>query len=232
MAGKERLRFVLVEPRNPLNIGAAARALANFRFGDLAVVRPYAPSWREARSAVGAGAVLKRARLFDSVAEAVADCDRVVGTSAAQRRRRNAPWIDLPSFAGQKDAGRVAILFGSEKTGLPIRDLALCHAIVRIPTGSSQPSMNLGQAVAVVAYACRAWRGADPPVKGGVDRLTTAAMLALADRVVETGGRRGLFSNWPPAERLRRVQEMLAQWAISRRDAAVIYRALRLLDSD
>src|ERR1035438_8405931 len=81
-----RLRVVLVAPRNPLNIGAAARAMSNFGFQTLRVVNPYAPSFREARSAVGASEILANAKRYKSVAEAVEDCTLVVGTTAVRNR--------------------------------------------------------------------------------------------------------------------------------------------------
>jgi tRNA C32,U32 (ribose-2'-O)-methylase TrmJ len=81
-----RLRVVLVAPRNPLNIGAAARAMSNFGFQALRLVNPYAPSFREARSAVGASEILSNAVRYKSVAEAVEDCTLVVGTTAVRTR--------------------------------------------------------------------------------------------------------------------------------------------------
>ena len=81
-----RLRVVLVAPRNPLNIGAAARAMSNFGFQSLRLVNPYAPSFREARSAVGASEILANAERYKSVAEAVGDCTLVVGTTAVRNR--------------------------------------------------------------------------------------------------------------------------------------------------
>src|SRR5690348_17989877 len=82
----DRLRVVLVNTRNPLNIGAAARAMSNFGFAHLRVVNPFELAFREARSAVGAAPLLIRAEEFQSVAEAVADCSLVVGTTALNRR--------------------------------------------------------------------------------------------------------------------------------------------------
>src|ERR1700683_742060 len=82
----ERLCVVLVRTRNPLNIGAAARAMSHFGFSRLRVVKPWDVSFREARSAVGASALLADAEEFASVAEAVADCRLVVGTTAVRRR--------------------------------------------------------------------------------------------------------------------------------------------------
>jgi TrmH family RNA methyltransferase len=148
---------VLVGSRNPLNIGAAARAMANFGFGPLRLVRPYEPSFREARSAVGADAVLASAEEFAGVAEAVADCALVVGTTGGEQRQPAEPLERLEAGAdrvrAQLRAGaRVAILFGSEKVGLSNEDLSHCQAQVRIPTETAQPSMNLGQAVAVTLY--------------------------------------------------------------------------------
>ncbi|HKD14548.1 MAG TPA: TrmH family RNA methyltransferase, partial [Candidatus Angelobacter sp.] len=80
----DRLCVVLVSTRNPLNIGAAARAMSNFGFSCLRLVNPYEPSFREARSAVGASELLASAAEYKTVAEAVADCTLVVGTTAAR----------------------------------------------------------------------------------------------------------------------------------------------------
>jgi tRNA C32,U32 (ribose-2'-O)-methylase TrmJ len=180
----DNLCVVLVGTRNPLNIGAAARAMANFGVSRLRLVRPYEPSFREARSAVGAAELLKRAEEFASVAEAVADCKLVVGTTSAARRELQHTLRPLRdgavSIRRQLRSGPVALLFGSEKTGLSNEDFSHCHWLTRIPTveenhstglsaevsaenrganlehGSFRSmavgSMNLGQAVAVCLY--------------------------------------------------------------------------------
>ncbi|MGB0048178.1 MAG: TrmH family RNA methyltransferase, partial [Terriglobales bacterium] len=87
MTDLDNLRVVLVAARNPLNIGAAARAMSNFGVGRLRVVNPYELAFREARSAVGASDLLAQAEEYGNVGEAVADCKLVVGTTAAGRRR-------------------------------------------------------------------------------------------------------------------------------------------------
>jgi len=152
----DRVSIVLVNTRNPLNIGAAARAMSNFGFFDLRVVTPYEASFREARSAVGAVEVLTAAREFSSVAEAVADCSLVVGTTAASRREMQHPLRSLDQagslIAKHVRRGRTAVLFGSEKRGLSNEDLSHCHWLLRIPTREEHGSMNLGQAVAVCLY--------------------------------------------------------------------------------
>ena len=151
-----RLRVVLVAPRNPLNIGAAARAMSNFGFQTLRVVNPYAPSFREARSAVGASQILADAGQFATVPEAVEDCALVVGTTAVRAR-------DLAHAVRRTEYGarlirrrmrdsNVALLFGSEKFGLSNDALSHCHWLIRIPTCELNISMNLGQAVAVCLY--------------------------------------------------------------------------------
>jgi tRNA/rRNA methyltransferase len=150
-------RIVLVRPRNPLNIGAAARAMANFGFGDLVAVAPYGPSWQETRSAVGAEDVVRAARAVDTLREAIGDATLVIGTTAGARRtldRQLIPLPDLPAWLARNASRRTraALLFGSEKHGLTNEDFSRCHAIVRIPTSAATPSMNLGQAVAVCCY--------------------------------------------------------------------------------
>jgi tRNA/rRNA methyltransferase len=150
------LRVVLVATRNPLNIGAAARAMSNFGFLRLRVVRPYDLAFREARSAVGAPGLLKDAEVFSSVAEAVGDCSLVVGTTAVGSRQVEHPVRRLEEGGAilrtHLQTGKAALLFGSEKRGLSNEDLSHCHWLMRIPTRAEHDSMNLGQAVAVCLY--------------------------------------------------------------------------------
>jgi tRNA/rRNA methyltransferase len=152
----DRLRVVLVAPRNPLNIGAAARAMSNFGFCRLRVVEPYEPSFREARSAVGASAVLANAEVCASLSEAVAECTLVAGTTAVRNREIQHPLKRLEMGARlirkRTGSGNVALLFGSEKFGLSNEALSHCHWLMRIPTCDENISMNLGQAVAVCLY--------------------------------------------------------------------------------
>lgn len=186
-----RLSVVLVNTRNPLNIGAAARAMSNFGFLDLRVVNPYEASFREARSAVGASEVLAAAREYKSVAEAVADCALVVGTTSAERRELQHRLRRLEESAKiirkQLRSARVALLFGSEKRGLSNENLSYCHWLLRIPTREEHGSMNLGQAVAVCLYElARTWPGGapksektNPATAAELERITTLLLGAL-----------------------------------------------------
>jgi len=150
------LRIVLVSPRNPLNIGAAARAMSNFGFTDMRLVKPYDVAFREARSAVKAGYILEKAQIHDSVAEAVAGCTLIAGTTALGHRDLHVPLYRLET-AGRlirehASTATAALLFGSEKFGLSNEDMSHCHWLTRIPTREEHGSMNLGQAVAVCLW--------------------------------------------------------------------------------
>ena len=175
----DRLRVVLVATRNPLNLGAAARAMSNFGVAHLRVVNPYELAFREARSAVGAEAVLCQAEEYKSVAEAVADCSLVVGTTGGARRNLEQPLLRLREGAlelrRQLQSGCVALLFGSEKRGLTNQDIGHCHWLMRIPTRAEHPSMNLGQAVAVCLYELV--RGESAPVAAEGPKLATAEQI-------------------------------------------------------
>jgi len=128
--------------------------MANFGYADLRIVNPYEVAFREAVSAVGGAHVLKAARLFNNIGDAVADCSLVAGTTAAQHRelQQSLERVDAGMDRVRAHAGRAALLFGSEKFGLSNDDLSYCHTLIRIPTVPGTPSMNLGQAVAVCLW--------------------------------------------------------------------------------
>ncbi|MFZ0201881.1 MAG: TrmJ/YjtD family RNA methyltransferase [Candidatus Sulfotelmatobacter sp.] len=181
----DRLRVVLVDVRNPLNIGAAARAMSNFGFPLLRLVNPYEVAFRDARSAVGAAATLAAAEVYKTLAEAVADCSLVVGTTAIGHRDLQHSLVPLEKGAKtirtHLAAGPCALLFGSEKFGLSNLDMSHCHWLMHIPTRDEHPSMNLGQAVAVCLYELR--REAR---KVGKLAKGTPASSAEVERVTDT----------------------------------------------
>ena len=166
----DRLVVVLVRARNPLNIGAAARAMSNFGAHRLRLVNPFAGGFREARSAVGASDLLKEAEEYKTVAEAVADCALVVGTTAIRKRVLTQPVLRLDEKSGaairtQLQTQRVAVLFGSEKIGLTNKDFSYCHWLLNIPTSQRNISMNLGQSVAVCLYELARGMQPEPAAK-------------------------------------------------------------------
>src|SRR5689334_14368466 len=130
--------------------------MSNFGCTELRLVNPYEVAFREARSAVKAYHVLEQAREYATLAEAVADCGLVVGTTSKGPRALEHPLRRL-EYGGKMIARKlasapVALLFGSEKFGLSNEDMSHCHWLMRIPTREEHGSMNLGQAVAVCLY--------------------------------------------------------------------------------
>ena len=182
-AARSRLSIVLVGARNPSNIGAAARAMQDFGFSDLRIANDFAAPFEaaqlEAKSAVAAQHVMRNARRFDTLAAAIADCTLIVATTAIGERQLKHPILplqqatplilaavntpDAPSLTTETSAGdnpqqltRVALLFGSEKTGLTNDQLSHATLLTTIPMyapeGERHLSMNLGQSVAVCLY--------------------------------------------------------------------------------
>jgi tRNA (cytidine32/uridine32-2'-O)-methyltransferase len=156
----QTIRFVLARTQHPGNIGAAARAIRTMGFWRLALVAPQRyPDPQVTAMAAGADDVLANLVVADSVTQAVAECTRVYGLSA---RRRGVSLPELsPRNAAEEIAplleeGReVALLFGNERSGLDNDELSLCHAMIRIPSDEAFSSLNLAQAVQVMAWELR-----------------------------------------------------------------------------
>jgi len=233
----ERLRVGLVNTRNPLNIGAVARAMSNFGFRHLRVVNPYELAFREARSAVGAAALLEQAEEFKSLEEAVADCSLVVGTTALRRRDPQHTVRDLRQGARlirkRLSMGCVALLFGSEKRGLSNEDLSHCHWLLRIPTREEHRSMNLGHAVAVCLYElARDQKSTFAPEKqaraaaGDLERLTSLLLDALqaSGYIKNSQGKAKSRSAAAPEEKVRRF---IRRMNMSAADAELLLGMLR-----
>ena len=188
---RSRICVVLVRARNPDNIGAVARAMHGFGFSDLRLVNDYAVALERARSAIDASAILAGAREFTTVAEAVADCGLVVGTTAVGKRKQEHPLFTLADGATLLRAAAatspVALLFGSEKTGLSNQALSHCHWLMTIPMhqtpGIRHASMNLGQAAAVCLYELIREAG-----KGPQQAPAPRAIAADLERLTELWG--------------------------------------------
>jgi TrmH family RNA methyltransferase len=225
---------VLVRPRNPLNIGAAARVMANFGLPELFVVDPHPPVWADAleearRSAVGGETVLRDSRCVPTLDEALEDCAKVAGTTAGSRRnpgRELQPSTILKRIASR---GRLAILFGSEKTGLGNDELSYCHHLIRLPTTAAAPSMNLAQAVAVCCYE---WARGKPAARSTAPQKHAPAddllrLLEIITPVLETSA---FFVARPKAGNLRRLRQMLLNAKLSPEDAALLTQAARMIE--
>lgn len=224
-------RIVLVRPRNPLNIGAAARAMANFGFRDLVVVEPYGPTWQETRSAVGAEDVVRSARAMDDLLGAIGDVTLVIGTTAGARRtldRELLPLQEFPAWLGQNATkrGRAALLFGSEKHGLTNQDLSHCHAIVRIPTSPETPSMNLGQAVAVCCYElARAHAVREKPPASRVflsDPANAHSLEHIFERAVRVLDEVGYLKPKSRAATIMKLRRLLLNLRLTNKDVKIL----------
>jgi tRNA/rRNA methyltransferase len=186
-------RFILVGTSHPGNVGAAARAMKVMGFRDLVLVRPrFADVLSQDETlafASGATDVLAAARVVDSLAEAGDGVDTLIGTAMTPRDfgpSCHAPRALFPSLAGS--GARIGFVFGSERFGLGNEDVYRCHAVVSIPTAPDYGSLNLAQAVQLLAYE---WRQA----LGGfaVEARTKAPQLADVAAV------QGLLAHWQQA---------------------------------
>jgi TrmH family RNA methyltransferase len=226
---KDDVRVVLVAPRNPLNIGAAARAMANFGFTQLRLVNAYEVAYREARSAVGAASLLASAHEYANLADAVADCALVVGTTSVGHRELQHPLRRLENGARliRHARGPVALLFGSEKFGLSNEDMSHCHWLMRIATVDVNHSMNLGQAVAVCLYELSrdARAAAAQPEKLKVARAADTEQITAM--LVEALERSGYIKPLTAESAKAKVRRLVRRLNLSNRDAPVVLGMIR-----
>lgn len=237
---QDRVVVVLVRARNPSNIGASARAIHDLGFTRLRIVNEFPVPFAAAKAAVDASSVLQAAGEFVTLAEAVADCTLVLGTTAVGERVLEHPLHVLAEaaeliqshLAGSKNE-RVALLFGSEKTGLSNDELSHCDALLTIPMNTRAAdrhlSMNLGQAVAVCLYAI-AQTGKTVPASdaAGNQRAASAGDLErltmLLREVLETSG----YTRRNPANaREANLRRLVRRMALSATDAQVWTGVLR-----
>ncbi|SNS29822.1 tRNA/rRNA methyltransferase [Granulicella rosea] len=240
---QDRLVVILVRARNPANIGAVARAMHDLGYAHLRIVNEFHVPFEAAKSAVDASSVLEAAREYATVAEATADCTFVYGTTAVGERVLQHPLHILPEATGRiadvlsgDPAGRVALLFGSEKTGLTNDELSHCHALLTIPmntrTAHLHPgrhlSMNLGQAVAVCLYAIAQQAAVDTPAV-----VETKASAADNDRLLgmlrEVLDRAGYTRRNPANAREANLRRLILRMGLSVTDAPVWTGMLRQL---
>jgi len=154
------IRIVLIQTSHPGNIGAAARAMKTMGLSDLCLVNPARfPDTQAEAMASGADDLLQKACVVESLSEAIADCQIIIGTSA--RSQRTLRWIISEPRSCGKTAfehsakGKVAIVFGRERTGLTNEELELCHQLVHIPSNPDYSSLNVASAVQILSYECR-----------------------------------------------------------------------------
>jgi len=202
--------------------------MTNFGFADLRLVNPYGVAFREARSAVGAAALLSEAPEYPSVAEAVANCSLVVGTTAGRNRQIDHVMHSLPDGAPLIDkalrSGRVALLFGSEKRGLSNHDLSYCHWLIRIPTIASNPSMNLGQAVSLCLYElAKVVKAGKSKPEANADSSEVERLTASLVEVLQVSG----YLKTATADSALKIRRMVRRFKFSAGDTKTLMGVLR-----
>lgn len=232
----DAVRIVLVGTTHPGNIGATARAMKNMSLGDLSLVAPRTfPSAEAVARASGATDILDRASVHETLAEATADCRWVIGTSA---RQRSIAWPQMVPREAAREVlersadGRVAIVFGPEKTGLCNEDMDLCSALVVIPT-TEFSSLNLAMAVQVIAYelfvatdpAPRAQAPESPPATAG----ELEHLYAHVERLALDSG---FLNPDNPRYLMRRIRRLFGRAEPDRNEVNILRGILAALESE
>ena len=220
-----RLSVVLVRPRLSSNLGSVARVVKNFGVRDLRLVEPAAPADEEAhRLASGADDVLASSRRFDGLLPAVADFEVVVTTSSLRGRgkQRALDLLELPGFL--REVGpttRAAFVFGPEKSGLTVEELARAGATLTIPTRPDFPTMNLSHAVAVVLAAAHLTEEEEPPApeEAWAPAREVEGMIEHWDRALDAIG---FYDTGHHDPTLRDWRRLIAGRPLTERDVAIL----------
>lgn len=227
--------MVLVEPSHPGNIGGAARALKTMGLSELAVVNPQRfPDPQAEWRAAGAQDVLQAVQVFDTVADAIADCHWVVGTSTRSRR---IPWplksaeAVAADILAQPPETRVAVLFGRETNGLSNDELQLCHCHLQIPANPDYPSLNLAMAVQVVCYELFKQAGSVTPAAPWDHPPASAAdlqgFMAHLEAVLV---RAGFLNPGNPGQTMTRLRRLFTRAGMDEKEVQMLRGVFKELD--
>ena len=231
----ENIRIVMVNTSHPGNIGAAARAMKNMCLQKLYLVDPVDfPSKEAALRASHALDIIDQAVVTESLAEAVADCELVIGTSA---RERTLNWVieDPHTMAANAlshaSQGPVAIVFGRERTGLTNEELALCHRLVHIPTNVEYSSLNVAAAIQVIAYELHSSSLSDmvydTEQADEIDRLSTSGQInTFHQHLEQVMTEIEFFGSNNPENVMRRLQIFLNRAQPSKRELNILHGIL------
>jgi tRNA (cytidine32/uridine32-2'-O)-methyltransferase len=161
---KNRISFVLVNPRSPGNVGSAARAMKNFGFRSLCLVDPRLHKARDAekggsffetesrKMAWNAADLLEKAKVFGSLEEAIGNCGLILGTAPSPPEMFTTISPEEGALMAATSKDKTAILFGTESSGLTQKELSKCNAVVKIPTHKDYADLNLSQSLVLIAY--------------------------------------------------------------------------------
>ncbi len=220
--------FVLMRPKGAGNIGSAARAIKNMGFSDLRLVAPQAAPDSRAASAMAVHArdVLDSARIYTTLGNAVADCSVTVGTTCREGLYRSSV-VPLREAAGDlvrmAEANRIALIFGPEDTGLTNRELKHCQRLITIPASPAYPSLNLAQAVIVVAYEIMMALGASAARASAAPEFAPAAGVdAMLERMREALLAIGFLPENNPEHIMFALRAIFGRSGLSRRELDIL----------
>jgi TrmH family RNA methyltransferase len=229
------ISIVLVDTTHPGNIGASARAMKNMGLSSLVLVRPQAHPDPEALTRASAAAdVVASARVVPDVDSAIAECGLVIGASARPRSARHRV-LDAREAARELKAASAlrpaAVLFGGERNGLANEELARCHALLRIPADVAYESLNLAQAVQIVAYELHmAGLGPDCGADSMAPPATAKEMAALDAHLDAVMTRVGFMHEGNAGQLGPRIRRMLSRAALDDGDVGILRGLLAAID--
>jgi tRNA (cytidine32/uridine32-2'-O)-methyltransferase len=230
-----KIDIAMVGTTHPGNIGAAARAMKTMAIANLSLVSPKCEvdEVAEARAS-GAESVLAARKQFDSVADAVADCQLVVGATG---RRRSLVWPEItPAELAERvaqfdDDARVAVIFGPEHSGLTNDDVKYCHYILRIPTNPDFSSLNLAAAIQIVTYELhRVLSEVESDAPPGEPAASHGEIQRLLDHFEETLIRHEYIDPRNPGLLMHRMSRLCLRAEMSRDEVNIMRGVLKLLD--
>jgi len=230
------IKIVLVETSHPGNIGGVARAMKNMTMGNLCLVLPKTfPSADATSRASGADDILSSAIFYDSLQEAVADCQVVLGASA---RDRTISWPALTArecaekfVSRAKSEAKIALVFGRENSGLKNHELDLCHYLLRIPCNTEYSSLNLAAAVQVVCYELFVASGqrTDSTIgdKGDESLATMKQMELFYEHLQQTLADIGFLHEDKSQSIMRRLRRIFNRIALNTKELDILRGILR-----
>ncbi len=225
------LQVVLVEPQVPGNVGSTARAMKNMGLSRLTVVNPWFRDHPQSRyMAHGSEDILENARYTDTLEEAVADSVLVLGTT--RRKRKSTPFMNARSAAEEihnaLESGQVSVLFGREDKGLSNDELKCCHIHVTIPSSEKQPSLNLSQAVLVMAYEI--YMFARPSSIKKLDLAAAKELAGMYEHLEESLTTLG-FRQWNDGDNyMKSLRRVFSRTKMEKRDVATIHKLCGEID--
>ena len=230
-------RFVLVQTSHAGNVGAAARAIKVMGFAELVLVRPrFADiAQREEARAMASGAtdVLERARIVDTLGQALAGCTPACATAMTPRDLGPPTHAPRPSLERQApQAPRLALVFGPERTGLANEDVYRCHACLSIPTDPAYGSLNLAQAVQLLAYEWRQAQGGFPvqPRTAPTVAADLAAVQGTLAHWEEVLVKIGFLNPAAPKKLMPRLQQLLLRAQLGTQEVHILRGIARAVD--